>query len=493
MPLKITNTLTGNKEELIPLAPGEVKMYSCGPTVYGLTHIGNARPAVFFDVVRRFLETRGLKVTWASNFTDVDDKIIQRARDEGKTSQAIAEHYTEEYLKDLSSIGVRLPDVQPKVTETIPQIIEMIEGLIKNKAAYTAPDGEVFFSVRSFAKYGQLSGKRIDDLLVGVRIEADEKKRDPLDFSLWKPQKAADEPSWDSPWGKGRPGWHIECSAMATHFLGQTFDIHGGGLDLIHPHHENEIAQSEACTGKPFAKVWMHNNLISMNKEKMSKSLGNIFLTRDFVAKYSSETLRYLLLSVHYRSPAEFSETHIKEIQSALHRVYSALRRAKAIAETKEASPAQAVTEANTVRKLLESFSASWCEALEDDFNTPKALAAVFDLVRAYNAYADKKGVKVSTEMVELSKAFLKSFASLSEVLGLFGEDPEGYLDLLRNSALAERGLDRATIENLIQERIKARSMKDFAQSDALRDKLMKMGVSLKDSASGTEWDIIVP
>jgi cysteinyl-tRNA synthetase len=394
-------------------------------------------------------------------------------------------------LKDLLSIRVRLPDIQPKVTETIPQIIEMIEGLIKNQAAYVAPDGEVFFSVRSFAKYGQLSGKRIDDLLVGVRIEADEKKRDPLDFSLWKPRKAADEPSWDSPWGKGRPGWHIECSAMATHFLGQTFDIHGGGLDLIHPHHENEIAQSEACTGKPFAKVWMHNNLISMNKEKMSKSLGNIFLTRDFVAKYSAETLRYLLLSVHYRSPAEFSETHIKEIQSALHRVYSALRRATTLAETKEASPAQAVTEANTVRKLLETFQNSWCDALEDDFNTPKALASVFDLVRAYNAYADKKGAKVSTEMVELSKALLKAFASFSAVVGLFGEEPTSYLDLLRNSALTERGLDRGAIEALIQERIKARSLKDFAQSDALRDQLLKMGVSLKDSAAGTEWDIV--
>ncbi len=491
MPLRITNTLTGKKEALVPLVPGEVRMYSCGPTVYGLTHIGNARPAVFFDVVRRFLESRGLKVTWVSNFTDVDDKIIQRARDEGKTSQAIAEQYTEEYLKDLVSIRVRLPNAQPKVTETIPQIIEMIEGLIQNQAAYTAPDGEVFFSVRSFANYGQLSGKRIDDLLVGVRIEADEKKRDPLDFSLWKPQKAADEPSWKSPWGKGRPGWHIECSAMATHFLGQTFDIHGGGLDLIHPHHENEIAQSEACTGKPFAKIWMHNNLISMNKEKMSKSLGNIFLTRDFVAKYSAETLRYLLLSVHYRSPAEFSETHIKEIQSALHRVYSALKRAKSIAETKDALPAQAVTEANTLRKLLESFSSSWFEALEDDFNTPKALAFIFDLVRAFNAYADKKGLKVSSEMVELSGSFVKSFASFSAVVGLFGEAPTLYLDLLRDNALAERGLDRTAIERLIQDRIQARLSKDFAQSDALRDTLLKMGVSLKDSASGTEWDIV--
>jgi cysteinyl-tRNA synthetase len=491
MSLRITNTLTGKKETLVPVTPGLVRMYTCGPTVYGLTHIGNARPAVFFDVVRRFLETRGFKVKWVSNFTDVDDKIIQRARDEGKTSQSIAEYYTAEYLKDLLSIRVRLPDAQPKVTETIPQIIEMIEGLIKNQAAYKTPDGEVFFSVRSFPKYGQLSGKRIDDLLVGVRIEADEKKRDPLDFSLWKPQKAADEPSWESPWGKGRPGWHIECSAMATHFLGETFDIHGGGLDLIHPHHENEIAQSEACTGKPFAIVWMHNNLISMNKEKMSKSLGNIFLTRDFVAKYSAETLRYLLLSVHYRSPAEFSESHLKEIQSALRRVYSALRRASHLASHTGALPAQAVTEANTVRKLLEGFSKSWAEALEDDFNTPKALASIFDLVRAFNAYADKKGLKVSTEMVELSKVFLLAMASFSEVVGLFGEEPTKYLDLLRENTLTERGLDRSHIENLIEERIKARSLRDFAQSDAIRDTLLKMGISLNDSASGTEWDIV--
>jgi cysteinyl-tRNA synthetase len=491
MPIRITNTLTGKKEDFQPLHPGEVRMYSCGPTVYGLTHIGNARPAVFFDVVRRFFEYSGWAVKWVSNFTDVDDKIINRAREEKTTSQTIAEKYTAEYLVDLESIHVRLPTIQPKVTETIPQIIEMIKGLISNHAAYVAEDGEVFFSVRSFSAYGALSGKKIDDLLVGVRIQSDEKKRDPLDFSLWKPQKAADEPAWESPWGKGRPGWHIECSAMATHYLGNTFDIHGGGLDLIHPHHENEIAQSEACTRQVFARYWMHNNLISMNKEKMSKSLGNIFLTRDFVQKYTSETLRYLLLSVHYRSPAEFSEAHIREIQAALHRVYSALRKVETLLGTSEPKELPASTEANTVRGLCKGFETHWREALEDDFNTPKVLSYVFDLVRAFNAYVDKKGFKVSKDAVGLALAFKTEMEKLSGVLGLFGEMPSEYLQTLRSVVLHERGLDAVAITSQIAKRNDARNRKDFAEADSIRDALLRSGIALQDSVAGTDWDVV--
>lgn len=490
MPIRITNTLSGKKEDLETLTPGEVRMYTCGPTVYGLTHIGNARPAVFFDVVRRFLESRGLKVNWVMNFTDVDDKIISRAREQGKTSVEIADFYSAEYLKDLASLGVRLPTSQPKVTESIPQIIELIEGLVANQSAYVAEDGEVFFSVRGFPAYGKLSGKKIDDLRIAVRIQADEKKRDPLDFSLWKPQKQADEPAWESPWGKGRPGWHIECSAMARHFLGETFDIHGGGLDLIHPHHENEVAQSEAFTGKPFAKYWMHNNLISMNKEKMSKSLGNIFLTRDFIQKYTAETLRYLLLSVHYRSPAEFSDTHIREIQSALHRVYSAKRKAAAHAQLVSDKAFAETTEERSVKEQGEKLDAVCREALSDDFNTPKVVAAVFDYVRAFNAYVDRKGFKTSAQSIALAKRFVDELDKLAQVINLFGEDAATYLGDLRQTVLVDRGIDPQEIQNEISRRQTARAEKNFAESDAIRDALLKRGISIQDSPTGTEWDV---
>ncbi len=491
MSLLITNTLSGKKETFQPLKPGKVGMYTCGPTVYGLTHIGNARPAAFFDVVRRFLEKSGYQVRWVMNYTDVDDKIINRARDEKTTWKAIADKFTTEYVADLKSLGVRLPNQQPKVSEHIPRIIALIEGLIRNQAAYVAEDGEVFFSVRSFPDYGKLSNKKIDDLLVGVRIAADEKKHDPLDFSLWKPQKAADEPAWESPWGKGRPGWHIECSAMAMELLGDTFDIHGGGLDLIHPHHENEIAQAEACTRKPFAKLWMHNNLISIQKEKMSKSLGNIFLTRDFIKKYTAETLRYLLLSVHYRSPVEFSDTQIRDIQAALHRVYSAKKKAAAVASLSAPVVGAEPPELSTVNELAKGFEAGWMQAMSDDFNAPKALAFVFDYVRAINALIDKKGFKPTAGAVAAAKAFVAQLESLSAVLNLFGEDAAGYLNALKQNILAGRGIDPAAIEAKISERKEARAKKDFGRSDAIRDELAQQGIEIKDTPTGTDWDVL--
>jgi cysteinyl-tRNA synthetase len=492
MPLRITNTLTGKKEDFQPMKAGEASLYTCGPTVYGLTHIGNARPPVFFDVVRRFMETTGLKVTWVMNFTDVDDKIINKAREQKTTWDQIATWFTAEYLKDLSSLGVRLPTHQPKVSESIEQIITLIGRLILNESAYVAEDGEVFFSVRSFEKYGKLSGKKIDDLLVGVRVSSDEKKRDPLDFSLWKPQKSPDEPVWKSPWGaKGRPGWHIECSAMALQYLGETFDIHGGGLDLIHPHHENEIAQSEAATGSPFARIWMHNNLISMNKEKMSKSLGNIFLTRDFIAKYTAETLRYLLLSVHYRSPVEFSEQHIREIQSALHRVYSAKKKASVLAN---ATPGYALPEAAVEKFLKEqgdAFDAGWKEAMADDFNVPRVLALVFDYVRAFNACVDRKGFKPTDGNIALAKRMLTHFTELSRVLNLFGEDPVAYLAALRATVLDDRGLKAEDIEAKITARREARAAKNFTEADSIRGELLKLGIEMQDTPTGTDWDVV--
>lgn len=489
--LRITNTLTGKKEDFLPLIAGEVRLYTCGPTVYGLTHIGNARPPVFFDVVRRFLELLDYQVVWVMNYTDVDDKIIAKARERSTSSTAIAEEFTHEYVKDLEALGVRRPTLQPKVTETIPQIQAMITRLIENGAAYVAEDGEVFFSVRSFHKYGALSGKKIDELLVGVRVQADEKKRDPLDFSLWKPRKSADEPSWDSPWGKGRPGWHIECSAMATHFLGDTFDIHGGGLDLIHPHHENEIAQSESATRQLFARYWMHNNLISMNKEKMSKSLGNIFLTRDFIAKYTAEVLRYMLLSVHYRSPVEYSENQIRDIQTALHRVYSAKRRAQTVAAATPGPALQPTAVEAFVTEQADAFEAGWRDALKDDFNMPKVLALVFDYVRAFNAYVDKKGFKPSPHSVVCATRFLAQIGELAAVINLFGDEPTVFLKNLRDKVLEERGIDKKEIESLIEQRKAARAAKNFAEADRLRGELAGKGIEIQDNPTGTDWDVV--
>lgn len=488
MALEIYNTLTRKRETFEPMQKGKVRMYVCGPTVYNLTHVGNARPPVFFDVVRKFLQYSGYEVTFVSNYTDVDDKIINRARELKKPSHEISEKYIVEYRSDMDRLGIQTPDILPKVTEHIPQIIDMVKGLVDKGAAYVTSDGEVLYSVRKFTDYGKLSGKKIDDLRVGVRIEADEKKQDPLDFSLWKPQKQADEPAWPSPWGLGRPGWHIECSAMSLEHLGETFDIHGGGLDLIHPHHENEVAQSEAFTGKPYVRYWMHNNLLSMNNEKMSKSLGNIVLNRDFMEKYGAETLRFLLLSGHYRSPIDFSEKTIRDSQAGLHRIYSSLARATSL---KDASgPAAANAEEKALQKLGESFEAEWRTSLEDDFNTPKVFAAIFDYVRAANNYFDKKGFKPSASTGNVAKVYLANVAKLAQVLNLFTAEPTAFLKSLRAAVLTERGLSAKDVEAKIASRSEARKNKDWALSDKIRDELAAQGVLLLDSTTGTDWDI---
>ncbi len=488
MALEIYNTLTRKREPFVPMHAGKVSMYVCGPTVYNLTHVGNARPAVFFDAVRRFLEFSGYQVCFVSNFTDVDDKIIVKARQEKIDSREVSEKYIEEFKKDMGQLGIRPPTIAPKVTEHIEQIIHLVTGLIEKGAAYVTPDGEVLYSVRKFAEYGKLSGKKIDDLRVGVRIDADEKKHDPLDFSLWKPQKAADEPAWESPWGKGRPGWHIECSAMALAHLGETFDIHGGGLDLCHPHHENEIAQTEAFTGKPYVNYWLHNNLVSFQNEKMSKSIGNIVLNRDFMKLYGAETLRFLLLSGHYRSPIDFSEKTIRDSQSGLHRIYSSLVRANA-AKAQAGGPNPVAGE-ETLRKLGDSFEANWKLALEDDFNTPKAFAMVFDYVRTMNAYLEKKGFKPTAYTPELADQFLENFRKLSTVLNLFASEPVSFLKGLKQMLLEERGLTENWVDEKIAQRTAARAAKDFATSDSVRDELLAQGILLLDSSGGTDWDI---
>lgn len=489
--IQLTNTLTRQKEPFSPLKEGEVKMYVCGPTVYGLTHVGNARPVVFFDVVRRYFELAGLKVTYVSNYTDVDDKIINRAREEKTDSLVVSEKYILEFRKDMDALGARRPDKAPKVTETIPGIITFVEGLIQKGAAYAAEDGEVFFSVRNFKGYGKLSGRNIDEMLTGVRIDPSEKKRDPLDFSLWKPQKAADEPAWDSPWGKGRPGWHIECSVMATACLGETFDLHGGGLDLVHPHHDNEIAQAEALTGKPFAKYWMHNNMVNMGTEKMSKSLGNIFLTRDFIGKYGAETLRYLLLSGHYRSPIDFSEKHIRECQAALHRVYSSMKKCEALVASEISPDGRPNSGEPQLQEFGAGFPSAWHESMDDDFNTARLLGIVFEYVRAINGYLDRKGFRASIVSHKIASLFLKQMKDLSGILNLFAQPPQEFLSGLKNLVLVDRGLQVAEIDSAIAARRDARAERDFATSDRIRDELLAKGIELRDSPTATEWDIV--
>lgn len=490
MPIQITNTLSGKKEVFTPMKPGEVKMYVCGPTVYNFIHIGNARPNVFFDVVHRYLELSGYKVTRVMNFTDVDDKIIQRALEEKTTCDTVTEKYIAEFLKDMQLLEVRPPAVAPKVTTHIPEIIQMIEGLIKNGAAYAVADGEVFYSVRNFKEYGKLSGKNIDDLISGARVAPGEMKRDPLDFSLWKPQKAAHEPGWDSPWGKGRPGWHIECSAMAVKYLGETFDIHGGGMDLTHPHHENEIAQSEAYSKKPYVRYWMHNNMLTFGNEKMSKSIGNILLTREFIEKYSAECLRFLLLSGHYRSTIDFSDKHVKEVQATLQRFYRTLEKctqvAKATAQAGGASP-----EEKAVSDFAQSFEASWRSAMDDDFNTAKVVGLVFEYVRLMNAYIDKKGFKPTTNSIQTVNAFIGQFKKLSEVLNILGQPPSEYLNALKHLVLKEKNIEESKVNELIAQRAAARKNKDFPLSDKIRNDLLAQGIELRDTANETQWDVV--
>jgi len=491
MSLQVTNTLSGKKEEFVPLKGGEVRMYVCGPTVYNFIHIGNARPLVFFDVVRRYLELRGYKVTHIMNYTDVEDKIIDRARKENTTWDVIVDRYIHEYQTDMKLLKVKQPTEMPRVTGTIPEIVKHIEGLVANGTAYVVDDGEVFYAVRKFATYGKLSGKNIDDLMVGARVEANSVKRDPLDFSLWKPQKAADEPAWDSPWGKGRPGWHIECSAMAIKFLGESFDLHGGGMDLMHPHHENEIAQSEALTEKPYVKYWLHNNMLNMNSEKMSKSLGNILLTREFIEQFSAETLRFMLLSGHYRSVIDFSEKHRKESQTALHRVYTTMLKCEGLKEIEVHPKAQVSTEENKAAEQLANFETRWLEAMDDDFNTAKVMGIVFELVRAMNAYLDRKNFLPTGRTAEIANGFLASMQKLSTVINVFGEDSREFLALMRKIALVEKGLGQADIEQKIADRIEARKSKDFAKADAIRKELFDQGIELRDQGDKTDWDVI--
>lgn len=487
MALKIYNTLTHQKEPFVPLKAGEVKMYVCGPTVYDFLHVGNFRGPIFFNLVRNWLERLGYKVTFAYNYTDVDDKIINRALAEGVDSSEIAEKYITEFRKDFDALNLRPHSMNPRVTETMGPIIDMVRELVARGKAYVAADGEVLYSVRSFDGYGKLSNKNLDDLQAGARVEVDKKKRDPMDFSLWKPAKPG-EPKWPSPWCDGRPGWHIECSAMVKSLLGESIDIHGGGADLIFPHHENEIAQSEGANGRPFVKYWMHNNMLTLGDKKMSKSLGNIMKTRQFLEEYNGEILKFMMLSVHYRSLSDFSEQGVEHAVAGLARFYSALNLAAKTIES-GSGVAPAPQPSKSFAQALESAAKAIEDALNDDFNTPEMFAAMYNVVRSFNAQV-RLGAKVTADVLKTALAFRDWLMKQGELLSLFQEPPAEFLRLLDDMLLTQKGLERMKIDQLVLERNAVRTAKDFKKSDELRDQLIAMGIALQDTAQGTFWEV---
>ena len=480
MGLKIYSTLTRKKEEFQPLQPGKVGMYVCGMTVYDMCHLGHARSAVLFDVIYRYLLYRRYEVTFVRNFTDVDDKIINRANQLGEDWRRLGERFIHEFYVDMDALGILRPTFEPRATEYIDRMQSLIQRLISSGHAYEA-NGDVMFSVNSFPGYGKLSGKKTEDLISGARVDVDEKKRNPLDFALWKAAKPG-EPFWESPWGPGRPGWHIECSAMSMDLLGEGFDIHGGGADLAFPHHENEIAQSEAATGRPFAKYWIHNGFVNISSEKMSKSLGNVLNIRDILKTVHPEALRLFLISSHYRSPLDYSETSIKESASALERLYAAM-----------ASLDEVIGRGGTSTELpdeLTGISNRFVEAMDDDFNTPRPLAILFDAARAINRYSAAASLSEIPSPDVLTKVKNEIGALSREVLGLLKEEPALFLENLRKGGVTDLGIGEEEIEGLIVERAEARKRKDFARADEIRKELAAKGILLEDGPKGTTWKV---
>lgn len=465
--MKIYNTLTRTKEEFVPMEQGKVKMYVCGPTVYDYIHIGNARPYVIFDTIRRYMEYKGFEVNYVQNFTDVDDKIINKAIKEGVDSKVISERYIAEALKDAEGLNVEPATKNPKVTEEMSEIIEMIKTLIEKGHAYEV-DGSVFYDTKSFEGYGRLSGKNIDELEAGARIEVDNAKKSPMDFVLWKPKKPG-EPAWQSPWGEGRPGWHIECSVMAKKYLGDTIDIHAGGEDLIFPHHENEIAQSEAANGVQFAKYWMHNGFINVNNEKMSKSKGNFFTLRDIVAEVPYDVVRFFILSGHYRSPINFSRELMQAAGNGLDRIKSCAKKLEFLIKSAEGTMSDKEKE---LAADCDKFRVQFEAAMDDDFNTANAITAIFDTVKFANSNIDENSSKEFIETVE------KEFRSLCEILGIQVTEKQVQADVEK-------------IEALIAQRSEAKKNKDYARADEIRAQLTDMGILIEDTRAGVRWSVM--
>lgn len=491
MGLQVYNTLSGRKEPFVTLTPGKVNMYVCGVTAYDYCHIGHARSAMVFDVIRNYLEYKGYTVVFVKNFTDVDDKIIKRAQQEGVSTRKVAEKYMQAHDDDMQRLGIRPPDITPKATDHIEDMLHIVKTLVQKGIAYPV-DGDVYFSVKKFPGYGKLSGRNVDDMRAGARVEVDERKQDPLDFALWKASKPG-EPSWESPWGPGRPGWHIECSAMSSKYLDATFDIHGGGKDLIFPHHENEIAQSEAFSGKPFVKYWLHNGFLSINQEKMSKSLGNFFTIREVLEKFSSETIRLLMLSTHYRSPLDYSDKRLEEAASALKRFYntfSDVRELQALIRPGVVSAPikpEKLAQAAELPTQLELLSCKFEEAMDDDFNTAAAIGTLFDMLKAINATIRLLAVEqvLPVEILTMIEKGIETVKALARILGFrFNEQDQ-------MGAETEQTLVNQLMTLLLELRKEARAQKNWAMADRIRDGIAQLGIQIKDHPSGeSTWTL---
>ena len=465
--IKVYNTLNKKKEEFIPLTPGEVKMYVCGPTVYNFFHIGNGRTFIVFDTIRRYFEYRGFKVDFVQNFTDIDDKMIKKANEEGTTVKKIGDTYIKEYYQDADALNLERATVNPRATEFIGEIIKFVKGLVDKGYAYEV-DGDVYFSTKKFEGYGKLSGQNIEDLQSGARISVDERKKDPMDFAIWKAQKPG-EPAWNSPWGMGRPGWHIECSCMAKKLLGETIDIHAGGSDLKFPHHENEIAQSEALTGEPFARYWLHSAFVNVNNEKMSKSLNNFFTAREILERYDADVIRFLMLSAHYRQQLNFSEDLLESAKASVERIYNAIGNLENLID--EVSREEMNEEEKAYLESLNKYKEKYIEKMDDDFNTADAITAIFDLIKDTNTNITIDSSK------ELAQKALELIRELGAPLGMFQKSTKGNLE--------------EEIEALIAKRQQARKDRDFALADKIRDELKDRGIVLEDTPQGVRWKMI--
>lgn len=465
--IKVYNTLNKKKEEFIPLTPGEVKMYVCGPTVYNFFHIGNGRTFIVFDTIRRYFEYRGFKVDFVQNFTDIDDKMIKKANEEGTTVKKIGDTYIKEYYQDADALNIERATVNPRATEFIGEIIKFVKGLVDKGYAYEV-DGDVYFSTKKFEGYGKLSGQNIEDLQSGARISVDERKKDPMDFAIWKAQKPG-EPAWNSPWGMGRPGWHIECSCMAKKLLGETIDIHAGGSDLKFPHHENEIAQSEALTGEPFARYWLHSAFVNVNNEKMSKSLNNFFTAREILERYDADVIRFLMLSAHYRQQLNFSEDLLESAKASVERIYNAIGNLENLID--EVSREEMNEEEKAYLESLNKYKEKYIEKMDDDFNTADAITAIFDLIKDTNTNITIDSSK------ELAQKALELIRELGAPLGMFQKSTKGNLE--------------DEIEALIAKRQQARKDRDFALADKIRDELKDRGIVLEDTPQGVRWKMI--
>ncbi|MBW2591460.1 MAG: cysteine--tRNA ligase [Deltaproteobacteria bacterium] len=481
MTIRIYNTLEKKKQVFETIEPGKVRMYVCGPTVYDSCHIGHARSVVVFDVIVRYLEAAGYAVTYVRNFTDVDDKIINRANEMGVDCREIAEKYIAEFYTDMDTLNVRRATIEPRATEHIPDIIRIIEILMDRNVAYRVED-DVYFAVEKFNGYGKLSGRRLEDMEAGARVDVDERKQSPFDFALWKGAKPG-EPSWDSPWGRGRPGWHIECSAMSSALLGETIDIHGGGKDLIFPHHENEIAQSEAAFAGPFVKYWIHNGFVNIDHEKMSKSLGNFMMIKDIIKTCHPEALRLFLLSNHYRSPIDYTPRNIEEAGKNLDKFYGTLKRIGEIIEHNS----EIVEDNSFDGEYWETF----CSAMDDDFNSALGLGSLFDAIRNINRLLDETPDSKSDDTLRQVLSARAQILKIGTILGILAENPDDYFKYKKKSALEKQDLDPVIIEDLIKTRSEARVSKDWAKADEIRKKLEAMNVVVEDRSDGTFWKVI--